>query len=576
MTTVVLVRRSTLLALFVAAPLVAQTPAPAKQRPQVGRSVVATRWGIVASSQPLAAAAGIQILERGGTAADAAVAANAVMGLLEPTGNGIGGDLFALVYIAHTKRVHALNASGWAPAALPAFLKQRGDTAMPQRGIHSVTVPGVVAGWDELRLRFGSKPFSELLAPAIRYAEEGVPIAEITAGNWKNSVPMLAAHPNSKATYLVGGERAPRAGEIFRNPDLANSLRRIALRGREGYYTGTTAGAILAVSREQGGTMTAADLAEFRAEWVEPISTTYRGWTVYEIPPNSQGIAALEMLNIMERFPISDYGWASPRAMHTMIEAKKLAYADLLRFVGDPHFARVPVSQLLDKGQAERRATQVDMTKANCDVQPSQLAGITNSTGNETIYLTVVDRDGNIVSLIQSNYSGFGSGLVPPGMGFMLHNRGALFSLTAGSPNELQGHKRPLHTIIPALMSKADTTIGFGIMGGWNQAQAHAQFVSHIADFGFNIQEALEAGRFTKSTFAGCDLDIEPLVPVATRDSLSALGHVLHVTGMRSGTFGWGQAVMSVGSGVHFGASEPRHDGLALPESPPLAPVRPN
>lgn len=559
-----------------ARPAVGQSQAAGQPpRPTVGRSVVATRYGIVATSQPLAAAAGVEILERGGTAADAAVAANAVMGLLEPTGNGIGGDLFALVYNARTKRVHALNASGWAPAGLPALLRQRGDTAMPQRGIHSVTVPGVVAGWDELRLRFGTKGFGELLAPAIRYADEGAPITEVTAGNWANAVPMLSAHPNSKRLYLVNGVRAPRAGEPFRNPDLASALRRIALRGREGYYAGPTAEAILAISREQGGAMTAADLSEFRAEWVEPISTTYRGWSVYEIPPNSQGIAALEMLNIMERFPMADYGWGSSRAFHAMIEAKKLAYADLLRFVGDPRFARVPVAQLLDKGQAERRAAQIEMTRANCDVRPSEVAGLTNATGNETIYLTVVDRDGNIVSLIQSNYAGFGSGLVPPGMGFMLHNRGALFSLVAGAPNELAARKRPLHTIIPALMTKADTTIGFGIMGGWNQAQAHAQFVSHIADFGFTIQEALEAGRFTKSTFAGCDLDIEPLVPVATRDSLTALGHVLNVTRIRSGTFGWGQAVMSVGTGVHFGASEPRHDGAAIPETPPIAPVRP-
>ena len=548
---------------------------PAGQRPAVGRSVVSTRYGIVAASQPLAAAAGVEILERGGTAADAAVAANAVMGLMEPTGNGIGGDLFALVYNARTRRVHALNASGWAPAGLPSLLKQRGDTGMPQRGIHSVTVPGVVAGWDELRLRFGTKGFGELLAPAIRYADEGVPIAEITAGNWRNSTALLAAHPNSRKLFLMHGDRAPRAGEIFRNTDLANSLRRIALRGREGYYTGATADAILSISREQGGTMTAADLSEFRAEWVEPISTTYRGWTVYEIPPNSQGIAALEMLNIMERFPIADYGWASPRALHTMIEAKKLAYADLLRYVGDPRFARVPVAQLLDKAQAERRASQIEMTRANCAVEPAQVAGLSNTTGNETIYLTVIDRDGNIVSLIQSNYSGFGSGLVPPGAGFMLHNRGALFSLMSGSPNELQGRKRPLHTIIPAMMTKADTAIGFGIMGGWNQAQAHAQFVSHVADFGFTIQEALEAGRFTKSTFSGCDLDIEPLVPTTTRDSLTALGHLLKVSATRSGTFGWGQAVMGIGTGVHFGASEPRHDGAAIPETPTIAPVRP-
>lgn len=569
-------RLATVTASLIATTLTAQGVADtAKPRPPVGRSVVATKYGIVAASQPLAAAAGVEILKRGGTAADAAVAANAVMGLLEPTGNGMGGDLFALVYNARTRRVHALNASGWAPSALPAFLKQRGDTGMPQRGIHAVTVPGVVAGWDELRLRFGTKTFGELLAPAIRYADEGVPIGEVTAGNWRNSEALLAAHPNSRKLFLIGGTRAPRAGELFRNPDLANSLRRVAQRGREGYYTGATADAILAISREQGGTMTAADLSEFRAEWVEPISTTYRGWTVYEIPPNSQGIAALEMLNIMERFPLSEYGWGSPRAMHTMIEAKKLAYADLLRYVGDPRFARVPVAQLLDKAQAERRAAQIEMTRANCDVQPAQIAGVSSETGNETIYLTVIDRDGNIVSLIQSNYSGFGSGLVPPNAGFMLHNRGALFSLTAGSPNELQARKRPLHTIIPAMMTKADTAIGFGIMGGWNQAQAHAQFVSHIADFGFTIQESLEAGRFTKSTFAGCDLDIEPLVPVATRDSLTALGHLLKVARVRSGTFGWGQAVMGVGSGVHFGASEPRHDGAAIPETPTLAPVRP-
>lgn len=539
-----------------------------RPRPAVGRSMVATRYGIVAASQPLAAAAGVRVLEAGGTAADAAIAANAVMGLLEPTGNGIGGDLFAIVYNAKTKQVHALNASGWAPSALPALLKQRGDTAMPQRGIHAVTVPGVVSGWDELRLRFGSKPFSELLAPAIRYAEEGVPIAEVTAGLWRNSVRLLAAHPNSRATFLINGERAPRAGEIFRNADLARSLRRIAERGREGYYTGPTAEAILAISREQGGTMTAADLAEFRAEWVAPISTTYRGWTVYEIPPNSQGIAALQMLNIMEQFPIGAWGFHSVPAMHAMIEAKKLAYADLLRFVGDPRFASVPVERLLAKSGAAARAAQIDTARANCSVEPSRLAGLTDATGSETIYLTTIDRDGNIVSLIQSNYSGFGSGLVPPGAGFMLHNRGGLFSLVPGSPNELQARKRPLHTIIPAFMQKADTAIGFGIMGGWNQAQAHAQFVSHIVDHGFTIQEALEAGRFTKSTFTGCDLEIESLVPQGTRDALTAMGHQLRVVAPRSGTFGFGQAVMRVGSGVHFGASEPRHDGIAVPETP--------
>mgnify|MGYP002780208550 CR=1 FL=1 len=540
----------------------------AAPRPPVGRSVVATRYGIVAASQPLAAAAGVAILERGGTAADAAIAANAVMGVLEPTGNGIGGDLFALVYDAARDEVQALNASGWAPTGLAAFLKQRGDTAMPQRGIHAATVPGVVAGWDALRTRYGTKPFAELLAPAIRYADEGAPVAEITAGLWRNSVRMLAAHPNSRSTFLLPGDRAPRAGELFRNPDLATSLRLIAKDGTRAYYDGPIAQAILAISREQGGTFTAADLRDFRPEWVAPISTTYRGWTVYEVPPNSQGIAALQMLNIMERFPLREYGWHSPRAMHAMIEAKKLAYADLLRWVGDPRVAQVPVNRLLDKDGAARRAALIDPQRAACTVAPSQLAGVTDATGSETIYLTVIDKAGNIVSLIQSNYSGFGSGLVPPGTGFMLHNRGGLFTLKAGAPNELAPRKRPLHTIIPAMMQKGDTTIGFGIMGGWNQAQAHAQFVSHVVDFGFTIQEALEAGRFTKETFEGCDVRMETLVPQATRDALAAMGHVITPVRPRSASFGFGQAVMGVKGGVHFGASEPRHDGAAIPETP--------
>ncbi|MCU0618759.1 MAG: gamma-glutamyltransferase, partial [Gemmatimonadaceae bacterium] len=320
-------------------------------------------------------------------------------------------------------------------------------------------------------------------------------------------------------------------------------------------------------------TFTAADLAEFRPEWTPTISTTYRGWTVHEVPPNSQGIAALQMLNLMERFPIGAWGFHSPQAMHVMIEAKKLAYADLLRWVGDPRVASVPTARLLDKGAAARRAMAIDTARAACDVTPSQLAGVTDATGSETIYLTVIDRAGNIVSLIQSNYSGFGSGLVPPGTGFMLHNRGGLFTLAAGAPNEVAPRKRPLHTIIPAMMQKGDTTIGFGIMGGWNQAQAHAQFVSNVADHGFTIQEALEAGRFTKETFTGCDVRIETLVPEATRAALRALGHQVTEVRPRSATFGFGQAVLGVKGGVHLGASEPRHDGLAIPETPAIVPV---
>ena len=548
-----------------------QAGAPPPLTPTVGRSMVATTMGIVAASQPLAARAGVQILERGGNAIDAAIAANSTIGRMEPTGNGIGGDLFILYYEAKTGTVHGLNSSGWAPSGLtPEFLASKGITAMPQRGIYSVTVPGVVAGWDAMRTRFGSKPFSELLAPAIYYAEHGFPVSEVIAGGWARSAKMHSQHPNSTKTYLIDGVRAPRAGEVFKNPDLAAALKRIAARGRDGYYTGPTAEAILAISKEQGGTFTAADLSEFQPEWVTPVKTTYRGWNVYEIGPNTQGIAALMMLNLMERFPMAEYGLHGPRAMHTMIEAKKLAYADMLKYVGDPRFSKIPVEPMLSKARAAERATLIDATRAMCDVQPGHLDGVTDAQGNDTIYMTVVDQDGNIVSLIQSNYSGFGSGLVPPGMGFMLQNRGGLFSLEPGQPNTLAPRKRPLHTIIPAFMEKDAIKIGFGIMGGWNQGQAHAQFVSNIVDHGLTIQQALEAGRFTKGTFEGCDVDIEALVPEATRADLAARGHVLTVAGPRSGTFGYGQAVMNGPGGVHFGASEPRHDGAAIPQAPPV------
>jgi len=546
-----------------------QRPSTAAPPPVPGRSVVATTLGIVAASQPLAARAGVQILERGGNAIDAAIAANATIGLMEPTGNGLGGDLFILYYEAKTGTVHGLNASGWAPSGLtPEFLAAKGIKEMPQRGIYSVTVPGVVAGWDAMREKFGTRPFSELLAPAIHYAEQGFPLSETIAGGWARSVKLHAAHPNSRKTYLVDGERAPRAGEVFRNPDLAGSLRRIAERGRDGFYTGPTAEAILAISKEQGGTFTAADLAEFRPEWVTPVKTDYRGWTVYEIGPNTQGVAALMMLNLMERFPLGEYGFHSPNALHVMIEAKKLAYADMLRYVGDPRFSMIPTAAMLDKARTLERAELIIPDEATCDVLPDRLPGVTDAQGHDTIYMSVVDKDGNIVSLIQSNYSGFGSGLVPPGTGFMLQNRGGLFSLRKGQPNTLAPRKRPLHTIIPAFMEKGETKIGFGIMGGWNQGQAHAQFVSNIVDHGFTIQQALEAGRFTKGTFEGCDVEIEALVPEPARAALTARGHALKVAEPRSGTFGFGQAVMNGPGGVHFGASEPRHDGAAIPQAP--------
>jgi gamma-glutamyltranspeptidase/glutathione hydrolase len=547
--------------------------------------MVATRYGIVAATQPLAARAGVQILERGGNAVDAAVAANAAMGLMEPMSNGVGGDLFALVYEAKTGKLYGLNASGWSATGMtPELIEARGVAVkrtreelrdgfsrMPEKGVFSVTVPGTVAGWDALRTRFGTLPFKDLLAPAIYYAREGFPVSEVIAGMWngKDAVKVLSASASASRTYMPNG-RSPKAGEIFRNPDLASTLQRIAdAGGRDGFYRGPTAEAILDVLKRDGATMTAADLAEFEPEWVEPISTTYRGWTVSEIPPQGQGIAVLMMLNLMERFPLAKYGYGSADAFHVMIEAKKLAYADMLRYIGDPRFSPIPVRELLDKERAAERARLIDLHRANCRVDPTALSTVTSAKG-DTIYLTTTDRDGNMVSLIQSNYLGFGSGIVPDGAGFALQNRGALFTLEPDEPNTLAPRKRPLHTIIPGFMQKGDVRIGFGIMGGWNQAQAHAQFVADIADFGLTPQEALEAGRFTKLTFGGCDVQIERLVSADTRKALASRGHEIKLIEPRTTTFGSGQAILANKDGVHFGASEPRQDGAAIPEGPPV------
>jgi gamma-glutamyltranspeptidase/glutathione hydrolase len=550
-------------------PAAQEGEAPA-QRPRVlvGRSKIATKFGIVAASQPLAARAGVQILERGGNAIDAAIATNAVMGLVEPHYNGIGGDVFAIYYEARTGKLYGLNGGGWAPTGLtPQLIRSKGNTRMPGSGIFTVTVPGAVKGWEMMRARFGSLPMADLLAPAIFYAEDGFPVSDVIANAWNGGQRKLQTGPHAAEVFLVNG-RAPRSGEVFRNPALGKTMRLIAQRGIAGFYEGPTAAAILAVSKELGGTMTAEDLKEYQPEWVEPISTTYRGWTVYELPPNTQGIAALMMLNMMEQYPLGEYGLTSSKALHVMIEAKKLAYADMLRYVADPKVANIPVGPMLDKAQARTRAKLIDPAKAACSVEPSKFSGLTDGEGGDTIYLSVIDKDGNIVSLIQSLYSSFGSGIVAPGTGVMLHNRGALFTLEDGHPNQIAPRKRPLHTIIPAFMSKDDVKIGFGIMGGFNQAQAHAQFVSDIVDFGLDVQQALEVGRFTKGSFSGCDVDVESLIPEATRKELAALGHQVRSVNPRSGTFGYGQAVMSDGHGVHFAGSEPRHDGAAIPEAP--------
>jgi gamma-glutamyltranspeptidase / glutathione hydrolase len=533
------------------------------------RSMVITKYGIVATSQTLASAAGAKILEAGGSAVDAAIAANAMLGLVEPGSNGLGGDLFAIVYEAKTGRLHGLNASGWAPGGLSIdYLLKNNETTMPQLGIHSVTVPGAVAGWDALHKRFGRLPMPALLAPAIYYADEGFPVTEVIAGFWNGpGREQVSRHKNAARLYLPGG-RPPAIGEIFRNPDLGKSLRLIAAGGREAFYSGPIAKAILDISKELGGTMAPRDLSEFQAEWVQPISTTYHGWTISELPPNGQGIAALMMLNIMERFPLREYGRNTAKSLHVMIEAKKLAYADLLRYVGDPRQASIPVAGMLSKENAEKRARRIDMERADCSPVPTEFEAISKLRGADTIYLSVVDREGNIVSFIQSSYLGFGSGIVPTGTGFMLHNRGGLFTLERDQPNSLAGRKRPIHTIIPGFMSKGDMRIGFGIMGGWNQGQAHAQFVSNIVDHDLNIQGALEAARFTKLTFAGCDVLMESRIGGDVRGELAKLGHEIQVIGGLSWQVGGGQAVMRNGAGVNFGASDPRKDGAAVPESP--------
>src|SRR3984893_8903392 len=538
--------------------------AMAQDRAQ-GRSMVISQTGIVASESPLASKAGAAILERGGNAVDAAIAAHAVMTVVAPMWNGIGGDLFAIVYDAKSGKYYGLNASGWAPAAQSAErLRQKGLREMPAHGIEPVTVPGSVDGWQKLLDRFGKKKMNEVLAPAIQIAQDGYPVTEWIAQHFASNVDLLRDNEAAAHTFLIS-DRAPRMGEIVRNPDLAWSLQQISQGGRDAFYRGEISKRILALSARHGGALTAKDFSEYSSEWVEPISTTYRGWTVYEMPPNSQGIAALEMLNLMEPFDLRSYGINSSRALHIQIEAKKLAYADLVRYIGDLKSSKLPVSGMLSKPYAAERSKLIDMDHANCEVGPGTLV----PSGGDTTYLSVVDRDGNMVSFIESNYAEFGSGLVADGTGFVLHDRGALFSLDLASPNAIAGHKRPLHTIIPAFMEKDQIRSAFGIMGGWNQPQAHAQFVAHVVDFNQNIQAALETARFTKPTFSGCDVEIEDRIPDNVRAELAAKGHQLIVHHGYSDTFGGGQAVMrDYAAGVNYGASDPRKDGAAIPDLP--------
>jgi gamma-glutamyltranspeptidase / glutathione hydrolase len=532
-----------------------------------GRSMVVSKFGIVSTPQFLASQAGAHILEEGGNAIDAAIAANAVMGVVQPYVNGIGGDLFMLYYEAKTGKVYGLNSSGWTPKALTIdYLKSKGVTEINPVGVETIDVPGAVAGWDAMRTRFGSLPFSQLLAPAIYYAQNGFPLAERNARYW--IAKRLLDQPGYKETYDIW-PTAPKPGDLFINPALANSLRQIAAHGRDAFYSSPMTETMVKFLNAHGGVHTLEDFRDFQPEWVEPISTTYHGWTVYELPPNGQGIAALSMLNIMEQFPLAQYRHNSIDALHVMIEAKKLAYADMYKYVGDPRFTPIPIKELISKSLAEKRAKLIDMNKAACQVIPSDISAELNKHGNSTIYLSTIDKDGNIVSLIQSNYAGYGTGFVAPGLGFSFQNRGAGFQLTPGLPNSLAGRKRPLHTIIPAFMEKGDVHIGLGIMGGWNQAQAHAQFVANIVDYGMNVQAALEQPRFTKETFDSCDVQMEETIPSDIRAGLAQRGHQIRLLEPFSFSVGQGAAVVRDSSRqVNFAAGDPRSDGAAIPQEP--------
>jgi len=540
-------------------------PAESQDRTQA-RSMVISDLGIVATSQTLASQAGAQVLARGGSAVDAAIAANATLGVVEPMMCGMGGDLFGIYWDAKTGQLTGINSSGWAPKGLTIeFLKGLGRETMPGTGIQSVTVPGCVEGWSKLHKRFGKLPWSELFQPAIYYADHGYPLTELIQADWQLNTRKLQDDENARRIFLHEGA-APKVGGVFRDPQMAAALKLIAAQGPAAFYTGPIAQAILKTSARLGGKMSASDLSEFQAEWVTPVSTEYRGWKVYEIPPNTQGIAALEMLNLFSQFPLPDYEPRGADELHIQIEAQKLAYADLHRYVADPKFAKVPADGLISMDYARQRAKRIDPAQANCQVPPGKPLEI----GSDTIYLSVVDREGNILSLIQSLYSSFGSAVVVDDFGFALHNRGALFTMDADHPNALAPRKRPFHTIIPAFLQKDNLHIGFGIMGGLNQAQAHAQFVSNIVDHGMNIQAALEAPRFNKTTLGGCGVAIEYRVPAEVRQELTARGHELRLVGDFSETMGGGQAVVHDSAAkINYGASDPRKDGAAVPEPHP-------
>lgn len=537
--------------------------------PQQSRSVVLARRGMVATSHPLAAEVGVEILRQGGNAADAAIAVNAMLGVVEPMSCGIGGDLFVLYWDAKTKTLHGLNGSGRAPKAISReVFAERQLTEIPLNGPLCWTVPGCVDGWEELRSRFGRKPLAEILAPAIHTAEEGFPVSELIASNWDGNTTNLAKWPDSASTWLPGG-RAPKFGEIFRNPNMAESLRLIAEGGRDAYYKGSIADRICQFSAANGGYFQKEDFANHKSEWVDPISTDYRGHTVWELPPNGQGLAALEMLNILESYDLKTMGPYSPDYLHLLIETKKLAFADRAKYFADPKFGLVPVKSLLSKEYAARQRKRINPNKAATEVPAGDLA----ITKGDTVYLCVVDSEGNCCSFIQSLYMSFGSKVTPGDVGFCLQNRGSQFSLLADHANRLEPGKRPFHTIIPAMVTKeGQPWLVFGVMGGDMQAQGQVQVLVNMIDFGMNVQQAGDAARIYHSGSAsptgapaaaqGGEVAIESGIPAATIKALTERGHTI----VRDpGSFGGYQAIMiDRERGVLHGGTDPRKDGAAV------------
>ena len=527
------------------------------------RSEVIGQNGMVATSHPLATQIGLDILKQGGTAVDAAIAANIALGLMEPTGNGIGGDLFAIIWDAQSNKLHGLNASGPAPMNLSIdYFEEQGLKKIPAYGPLPVTVPGAVDGWVKLHEKFGKLKFKSLFEPTIEYAEKGFPITETIAYYLDKSQKRFENYPNFSEVWIKNG-RMPQKGEIFKNPQLANTLRIIAEKGRAGFYEGEIAQTMANFVQAQGGFLTYDDLAGFHSEWTQPVSSNYRGYDVWELPPNGQGIAALQILNILENYDLKKMGLFSSEYIHLFTEAKKIVFADRAKYYADPNFSNIPVNELISKSYAKERAKLINLDKAS----KANDAGILKS--GDTIYLTVADKFGNMVSLIQSNYRGMGSGMMPTGLGFMLQDRGELFSLDKNHKNALEGGKRPFHTIIPAFVTKdGKPFISFGVMGGATQPQAHAQIIINMIDFGLNLQEAGDAPRIVHSGSSqptgevmtdGGSLSIESGFGKQIEQELSNKGHTIKY---QKGVFGGYQAIMFK-DGVYYGASETRKDGQA-------------